>query len=242
MKPALYGIRYSPWSHKAKWALEANHLDFEYREYLPLLGEPGLRLKTGKFFSKLSVPILVKADGNLFDSFEIAKWADQQGEADLFPAGTEDDIAGWNEWAELTASAGRARTTATVIDDPDALRDSIPTALRGLGPITTALGKSGAHFILVKYGRVDLDAVQEELRGRLARIRATLERTPFLLGERITYADITIALALQFVSPVPDDVIRIGVRSRGHWTDPVLAAEFEDVFAWRDRVFAERPK
>ncbi|MFT6396296.1 MAG: glutathione S-transferase [Bradymonadia bacterium] len=241
MRPALYGIRYSPWSRKAKWALEANHVDFEYREYLAMLGEPGLRLKSGRFFGRLSVPVLIKSDGNLFDSFEIAKWADKQGSAELFPKGREEEVAGWNEWAELTASAGRARTTATVAKDPAALLDSIPTPLRGLGPITTALGKSGAHFILVKYGRVDLDAVQEELRGRLQRIRATLERTPFLLGDRITYADMTMALALQFVSPVPDDVIHIGVKSRGHWADPVLAAEFEDVFAWRDRVFSERP-
>ncbi len=241
MRPALYGIRYSPWSWKAKWALEANHVDFEYREYLVMLGEPGLRLKTGKFFGKLSVPVLIKADGNLFDSFEIAKWADEQGYAELFPAGREEEVSGWNEWAELTASAGRSRTTATVAQDPTALLDSIPKPLRGLGPITTALGKSGARFVLVKYGRVDLDTVQDELRGRLQRIRATLERTPFLLGDRVTYADITMALALQFISPVPDSVIRIGERSRGHWTEPVLAAEFEDVFAWRDRVFAERP-
>ena len=63
----------------------------------------------------------------------------------------------------------------------------------------------------------------------------------YLLGE-FTYADVTIAMAMQFVAPVDESVIRIGERSRRYWTDEALAEDFADVMAWRDRVFELRPE
>ena len=240
-KPVLYGLRYSPWSRKARWALDAHGVDVDYREYTVMLGEPALRLRSGRFFGKLSVPVLLKDDGNLFDSFEIAKWSSQGVESALFPPGRDAEIASWNEWAELISSEGRARTTAHVIRDPEALRDAIPGPLLGFGPLTTMIGKSGAHFILVKYGRVDLDEVQTKLRHYLQTVRESLADNEYLLGE-FTYADVTIAMAMQFVAPVDESVIRIGERSRRYWTDEALAEDFADVMAWRDRVFELRPE
>ena len=239
MTPVLYGLSYSPWSLKARWALDANGVDFDYREYTIMLGEPALRLRTGRFFGKLSVPVLLKDDGHLFDSFALAKWAAEH-EGALFPGDRGAEIEGWNEWAELISQAGRARTTATVIRDPIALRDAMPSTLRGLGPLTTALGKSGAQFILVKYGRIDADAVTEKLRHYLQTVREALADSEFLLGE-FSYADVTVALAFQFVSPVSEDAIRIGDNARRYWTDTTLAEEFSDLMAWRDRVFERRP-
>ena len=239
-KPVLYGLRYSPWSRKARWALEEHGVDFDYREYTVMLGEPGLRVRSGRFFGKLSVPVLLKEDGNLFDSFEIAKWSAGGVPTRLFPAGMGDEIASWNEWAELISAAGRARTTAHVVRDPSALRDAIPGPLQGFGPLTTMIGKSGARFILVKYGRVDLDEVQEQLRHYLQTVRDSVAGKDFLLGE-LTYADVTLAMAMQFVAPVDESVIKIGERSRRYWTDEVLAEEFADVMAWRDRVFERLP-
>ena len=240
MTPVLYGLGYSPWSLKARWALDANGVEFDYREYTIMLGEPALRVRAGRFFGKLSVPVLLKADGHLFDSFEIARWAAEQGSRSLFPADKDEAIEGWNEWAELISQAGRARTTATVIRDPAALRDSMPNALRRLGPLTTVLGKSGAQFILVKYGRIDAEEASENLRRYLQTVREALTDSDFLLGE-FSYADVTVAMALQFVSPVSETLIRIGERSRRYWTDHALADEFRDVLEWRDRVFTLRP-
>ena len=240
MKPTLYGVRYSPWSLKARWALDANGVNFDYREYTIMLGEPGLRVRAGRFFGKLSVPVLLKDDGHLFDSFEIATWAATQGESTLFPEGKESEIASWNEWAELISKAGRARVTATVIRDPTALRDSMPSALRGLGPLTTMLGKSGAQFMRIKYGRIDAAESTANLRHYLQAVREALGDRDFLLGD-LSYADISVAMALQFVSPVSEDSIRIGDNARRYWTDQALADEFEDLMTWRDRVFEERP-
>lgn len=239
-RPVLYGLNYSPWSRKARWALEAHGIEFDYREHTILLGEPALRFRSGRFFRKVSVPLLLKSDGNLFDSFEIATWSSGDTETALFPAGHEDSIASWNQCAERISGIGRARTVAQIARDPRAMRDAIPGVLEGLGPLTTMLGKSGAHFILSKYGRVDLDTVQALLRQCLQTVREALTGERFLIGD-LTYADVTVAMAMQFIDPVDESIIPIGQRSRRYWADEQLSSEFSDLIAWRDRVFEQRP-
>ena len=39
----LYGVGYSPWTERARWALDHHRIAYRYREHLPMLGEPMLR-------------------------------------------------------------------------------------------------------------------------------------------------------------------------------------------------------
>jgi glutathione S-transferase len=44
----LVALHYSPWSEKARWALDHHGVAYRYEEYKILLGEPKLRLATKK--------------------------------------------------------------------------------------------------------------------------------------------------------------------------------------------------
>ncbi len=236
--PTLYALHYSPWSRKARWALDAHRVAYRYREYLPMVGEPGLRLRA-RSWRRVSVPTLVTADGAIGDSFAIAKYAELHGSGSpLLPADSLDEITRWNEVAERISRAGRARATRRLRDDPAALLESVPGVLGRLGPVSRLLGRSGAAFILRKYAADEIDDARatDEIRESLTAVRDALGQGSHLVGT-LSYADITIALSLQFVSPAADDFIPLGPHSRPHWTDPALAAEFSDVIAWRDGLF-----
>ena len=70
----LYGIAYSPWTMKARWALDHHKIPYRYREHLILFGMPELRWRLKKPFGDITVPLLVNGGGNsVMDSFEIAR-------------------------------------------------------------------------------------------------------------------------------------------------------------------------
>jgi glutathione S-transferase len=47
------------------------------------------------------------------------------------------------------------------------------------------------------------------------------------------------ALLLPGVAPVGDAYIRLGRATRRIWTRDALAAEFSDLIAWRDELYAQ---
>ena len=53
----LLGLPYSPWSEKARWALDARKVPYKYKVYAPLVGEPALRFKLKKWSGPVSVPL-----------------------------------------------------------------------------------------------------------------------------------------------------------------------------------------
>lgn len=239
----LVHIGYSPWSEKARWAIDHHGIDVERREHLLLVGEAALRLRARKLRGKVSVPLLLDGDGgDLGDSFAIARWAEARGGGPpLFPAGKEAEVETWNRRSEAVLYAGRVRTAARVVSDPEALRESLPALFRNLGPASAAFGRLGARFLSRKYGyevgEEALRAHEQTMREELARLVEALGGGDYLLGG-FSYADVAMAVALQFVSPVADEFIRLGERSRAAWTEPELSKTFGDLLAWRDRVYA----
>jgi glutathione S-transferase len=71
------------------------------------------------------------------------------------------------------------------------------------------------------------------------RWRAALDGKRYLTGE-LSYADITMAVVVQFLRPVRGPLLPLGDATRRLWTDEELAREFEDLIAWRDALYEER--
>lgn len=236
----LIGLWYSPWTEKARWALDHQRVPYTYEEYVPMLGEPFLRARTRTLRGRVSVPVLLE-DGEVHaDSFEIALRADAIGRGPrLFPDGAVETIGAWNERAERLSSAGRALLLARLAEDRAAQRESlppwIPRAMRGLA---TPLAAMGVGYVARKYGataRTRAEA-EETMREALHALRAALqERTTIL--ERFSYADVTIAAALQLVKPVADRFIALGPATRSVWTHEPFASQFGDLLAWRDALY-----
>jgi len=237
----LVCIRYSPWSEKARWALELQAVDYTREEYLPVFGMPRLRYRLGQWTGRVTVPVLFDETGAHTDSFDIARRADilrAQGRAPLLPDADLEAIRAWNETGEDMLAAGRVLATARVARDPEAQAESVPKALRSVaGPFAQV----GIQYLTRKYG---LDAAPESvalerLAAGLAKLRAGLVGRTHLVGRGLTYADLLMAVALHFVAPPGKPYLRLGRATRAAFTTPELATSYADLVEWRDGVYAE---
>lgn len=235
----LVHIPYSPWSFRARQALDAQGITWRGRHYLPTLGEPGLRLRLRQARGPVTVPVLLPDDGPpITDSFAIAEWAAARSNEPLVTDGTREACRRWNAVASGVMEAGRARTTVRVRTDPVALQESLPGFLQPLGPVGRFVGRDATARILRKYGA---DAASPEVwHARMAdglrQLRDGLAGRPWLL-DGFSYADVTGATALAFVRPHAE--APLGPRSRVAWTEPDLAETYADLLGWRDAVVAE---
>jgi glutathione S-transferase len=237
----LIALSFSPWSEKARWALDHHGISYVEIPHTPMLGEPRLRATTKKWTGRVTVPVLVTEDGTvLCDSYEIALYAERHGSgAPLFPRESLNRIAEWNTLADEAMAGARVALVARLARDPEALREGLPPFARSLGAVSIAMGKMAIRFFQKKY---DLDAIgaegQDRYRAALDTIRRGLSEDRSYLLETFSYADITTAAILQAVLPVGDEFIKLGPASREAWTQRDLAMEYADLVAWRDKLYA----
>lgn len=241
----LLGATYSPWTEKARWALDARGIAYTFVKYAPLIGELGLRKKLGRWRGRVSVPVLTDDAGQVTaDSAAIARWADGHGAGpSLFPRGREAHVDHFVDLSERGLAAGRGASLRRVIADDDAVRELVPRNLRKL-PFSTALGRFGVRRTLRKYGghHVDAAAHTAELVRLLEELRAALAAAPgtgeprTLLGA-FSFADIAAAQMIAFAAP-PAVGLKLGPASRRCYADPEVAAAFPDLVAWRDALYA----
>lgn len=235
----LYGLGYSPWTAKARWALAHHEVDYTYREYTPMLGELALRFRSRGTGAKATVPLLVTDEGPIGDSFAIARFADRIGRgAPLVPAEFEGDVTAWNDRSEATLAVGRAHVVASLANDGDALLEALPRFIpKALRRASIPVARAGVRFIGKKYGATSENEVVLEHLDALRRAIETNGR--HLVDGRFTHADIAMACALQIVEPVSDRFIRMGPATRKAWRRNDLAERYPDLLAWRDALFAD---
>jgi glutathione S-transferase len=85
--------------------------------------------------------------------------------------------------------------------------------------------------------RAVLREVLDGLRRDLAAAPAAGGEPRTLLG-RFSYADVAMAQVLVFVAPPAREYVKIGAGNRHAFADPALAAEYADLVAWRDALYA----
>jgi glutathione S-transferase len=124
----------------------------------------------------------------------------------------------------------------------------VPRGLRrSLGSLAPRLAEFGLRRTLRKYQAhaQSLEQHRAVLRAVLDQLRAALpaaKSTPNTLLGSFTFADITMAQILGFVSP-PAFGLKLGKASRRGFTDGELAREYADVVAWRDALYdSYRPR
>lgn len=237
MKPTLVTIAYSPWSRRAKHALDAMGVDYALRAYVPTLSEPRLRLDLRRPFGKVTLPVLLRADGPpICDSLDIVRWAAARSDRPVITPANEAEVVRWSAMSDRLMEAGRIRTARRVLADPAAQTASLPAPLRPLGPAGRLLARDAARRLLRKYGEDSSDdALLAAMRAVLDEARATLDGRETLL-DRPSYADHCLAWALVFVRP--HERQRIAPAAARCWTEPELAERYADLLAWRDRVLA----
>jgi glutathione S-transferase len=243
----LYQMHYSPWSERARWALDHHHLPHERVEHVPVLGGPLLRVAARRPVGQLSVPLLIDGESAIVGSLEIARHAESKGSGEpLFLPGEDEAIERWNQCGEGLLEAGRILVTRKVLADPEAQRESTPSFVpEGLKGAVAAGTGAVASLLARKYGfsGVSDATARAQAREGLLSLRAALASDKrHLLGDRFSYADLLMAASLQFLRPVADLYMPIGPATRRAWSNPDLAEEFADLLAWRDQLYAEHRK
>jgi len=239
----LVVLSYSPWSERARWVLDHHRLAYRTVQHAPFLGEFRLRRLVGKRNGRATVPLLLAEGTVLGDSWDIARYADQLGTGEkLIPAELESEIRECNDLAERAMTQGRALVVAGLLASPSALDETLPAEIPGwLRPLLRPITRYGTAWFGRKY-ELDLEALasaREELRVALNGFRRRLGDSAFLFG-RFSYADIVFCSLLQGISPLDDRYLKLGPGQRRVWTQPELAAEFDDLIRYRDRTYAAK--
>jgi len=233
----LLGLHHSPWTERARWALDHHRIPYDFEEYAPVIGEIRLRFALRAFGGKVTVPVFFASDIVLRDSLEIVRHADATGASSpLVPSELEADVLAWNARAETAFQAGRSMYVRALLDDPDALAELAPRAIPG--PLRGVAARAGTALFKRKHRLLGRSVEHDEagMVTALDALRAAL-RGDYVLG-RFSLADIAMAISLQHVSPVSDEYIQLTPPARSCSTQARLADRYADVVAWRDALYA----
>jgi glutathione S-transferase len=236
----LVGMSFSPYSERAKWALDHHRVPFSWREHVPLLGEVALRARLGVWRGRVSVPVAFDGELVLKDSVDIARHAEQNGRgAPLFA--DETAALSWAERGTTGLNASRVTLLARILEDREALRDSVPAWIpRALRTSALPAAASSIAFLQRKYATREMshDRARSTVREILSALRTALGGRETILSS-FSFADIAMATLLQMVSPVSNDYVVLRKAARRAWTDAELAREFSDLVEWRDQLYAK---
>jgi len=236
--PVLYSIEISPWSEKACWALDFHKLPYKKIEYITLFMAPMVKLKTltkRKFTDKITVPLLIDGSEVYTDSFDIALYAENKANAEqLFPQADIDRIKRLDALSERLLNMFRAQVFRRTKANHQAKLEKL-SQLGASGRLSGIFSKMTDYMIGFLEKKYPVDD-SESAFSLLEEIRAELGGRPYVLNE-FSYADITLAQPLQFVSPVGNQYITLGDQQRKTMEDIELAKEFKDLIDWRDRLY-----
>jgi glutathione S-transferase len=232
----LYAIHHSPWSERARWALEHHGTAFEEREHTPLIGELALRLRSN-VKGKASVPLLVDGKKAVQGSLAIAEHAEETGRgAPLFPPGAHESIRALYETLEDSMSAARARFVCALANDREAQLESLPKFLRVL-PFARMSARLGISFIAKKYGARD-ESLDDRMRAGLVAVREALAGNRYVHAQ-FSFADILGASVVQTIEPLDDAYLTCPPATRSLWMHDALRVEFHDLIQWRNSLYGE---
>lgn len=234
-KPTLVGLTYSPWTHRARWALSHHGIGYDFSEYLPVVGAPLLRARAGKWTGKISVPVLLTPHGAITDSTEIARHADRIGSGSRLYDGHEEAITKWLAVSEPALDAARALVIRAVNDNARAQEESVKLPLPAVLKRPTA--RFGTWMLTRKWNaRFSDEEAEARLVHALEQLRSGLDGREYL-DRDFSLADIVMAGIVQTIQPVADKYIPLSPGTRETWTRSTLAARFGDLVGWRDQLF-----
>jgi glutathione S-transferase len=243
--PILWGLHVSPWTEKARWALDHHGIAYRYREHTPMLGEPTLRLRSrGRPpGARATVPLLIDGRERITDSGAIARHADRRGQGEpLIPAEHREAIESWEREVEATMHAGRVLIAQALLDSPAAQIEMLPPPIPApLRRLLLPLARAGAGFFVNKYdaGPERVAASMATLTGFAERLRERLDGGLYLVGDRFSLADVCASMVVNgFSGGVPGRLAKLPASAQT-WTRPELVERFADLIAWRDRLYAE---
>ncbi len=226
----LHQFRHSAFCLKVRMVLQAKGLSYRTVEVTPGVGQVAVFRLSGQ----RQVPVLVDGDTVLADSSTISRHLDLAGgEPALLPADAKQaaQVHLIEDWADTTlAAGGRACLVQAAALDPELrvalLPDDVPDPLRSvMGAIPGGWVNSVSE--LVNQGE------RKALLASLEQLAASVEASPWLVGETMTMADLAVAAQLSLLCfPQSAGSPLAGRGVPGLSDHPKLQA----LFQWRDQL------
>ncbi len=235
MQALLIGESFSPWTKKARWALEHCGLTYDYQEYTPTLSEPALRWRLRQWSDTVTVPILFIDEQVIRGSWDIARYANETSSDRRL--GQLDQIVSWNELSEAALAEGRTRVVRCILSSEQALEEALPEFVpKALRRPLRFMARDAVKRLDRKYAHL---AQPGALHHALTATREglALSQTDFLL-DHFSYADIAMATVLEVIAPIARHEPPLERATARCWNDTRLAQEFADLVAWRTRLVA----
>ncbi len=237
----LVALPISPWSEKARWALDHHRVPYREVLYKPMIGEPALRARTGRLRGKVTVPVFFeRGEPAIMGAFAIARRAEATGSGEaLFPDGLDAEIDAWDRRTDEAMAEARMRVIERTLASDEAQAEALAGVLpKDLRHPARGVAKSVVAYLERNYR--DVTPPPGTFEAALDALRRALDRGAGHVLGKPSFADVAAATLLQGVRPVDSRYIRLGRATRAAWTDEALAARFEDLLAWRARYYRER--
>ena len=226
----LHQFRHSAFCLKVRMVLQAKGLSYRTVEVTPGIGQVAVFRLSGQ----RQVPVLVDGDTVLADSSAISRHLEQLGaDPTLLPTDPKQaaQVHLIEDWADTTlAAAGRASLVQAAALDPELrvalLPDDLPDPRRSVMGAIPGGWVNGVSELVNQGERAALLASLEQL-------AASVEDSPFLVGDAMTLADLAVAAQLSLLRfPQSAGSSLAGRGVPGLSDHPKLQA----LFQWRDQL------
>jgi len=230
--PLLWHLPISHFSEKVRWALDWKRVPHR-RRVMP----PGLHPFAGFLMTRgegFTMPVLVDDDRRIGDSTAIIEWLEERFPSrSLYPGDPAEraralELEDWFD--ENLGPAARQWGFNTLLTEPEAVRQFAmkQTEWAPVDVPPAAFAPVAKVFLAVRYSVSDGAGVVEargKLLAALEKVEAELDGGEFLVGDRLSVADVT-AAALFYPLVVPEE---------GPWQPVRTAAFLEFQDSVRDR-------
>ena len=235
----------SPWSERARWALDLSGVSYDTIVFTPLISNPYARWLSRNVNRKLTIPLAVSNEGKereiLQDSLEIAQYSNTKrlsDRKDLFPEDHLPQIIEWHELSENLLNILRVRANPRMKSSRELQLNNLPPIIPKMAkPLFLPLSRHALHYFEKKYPLHPADH-DKTLHEGLKKIRSTLSSsTSGYILDQFSFADITVAVIFQAISPGENKFVPIENATRECWKDPELTFEYGDLLEWRDTLY-----
>ena len=233
----LHQFRHSAFCEKVRLVLAAKRLDYTVVEVTPGLGQ----LELFRLSGQRQVPVLLDGSEVIADSTAIALYLERHHpEPLLLPEAPAERarVLLIEDWADTALAAGcRLALVQAAAVDPllrsALLPDSAPGPLRQLvSNLPAALMAGVGEAVATVVG----SAERQQLQTNLEQLALLFADQPYLVGDRLTLADLAVAAQLGLLKFPPSSGAPLaGQGVSGIADHPLL----EPLFNWRDRIVLE---
>ncbi|BAQ61420.1 glutathione S-transferase [Geminocystis sp. NIES-3708] len=239
----LYQFELSQFSEKVRFILDYKGLEYKKIEVTPGIGQ----LEVFKVSGQRQVPVLKDGDTYIADSTEIALYLDSKyPEKPLIPSDgiTRGQCLLIEEWADQSLGLnGRKAFMGALNHYPNFRTSFLPKNTPDIFKTFVSAFPSevfNAIGIGLTLGTDILKVGEKTLKRDLEALTLILKNQPYLVGDKPTLADFTVAALTTIIKfpPVAYFDIPIDIEGKGI---PGIAdnSDYFTFFEWRDRLYAD---